>query len=64
MFKVTVVDMDRESHEHEGVIGYTWSDGVLVLKYGDGSSTMYNQGAWLEATVERVDNPQVVDYQI
>lgn len=65
MFKVMVMDSDREEHEYENVQGYSVPNGCLRLAQEDGSETLYAVGAWWEATVERVPDAQVKgDYQV
>lgn len=64
MYKVTVIDLDQEKHEYENVQGFHYPAGVLHLDFQDGSSTAFAPGQWLEVDVERMDNPQVGDYQL
>lgn len=58
MYKVTVIDIDREEHEYESIQDYIATSGALQIYHTDGSITLYAAGAWLEADVQRVDNPQ------
>ncbi len=55
MYKITVVNDDREEHEHENIVGYCTPGGALQLEYLDESLTIYAPGTWREATVERVN---------
>ncbi len=64
MYKITVIDLDQEEHEYENVSSYWFPAGGLQLNHTDGSSTIYAPGSWLEAAVQRVDNPQSEDYQV
>lgn len=58
MYKVTVIDQDREEHEYENVLEYGLIGGGFQLYHSDGSATVYAQGSWLEADVVSIGNPQ------
>lgn len=60
MFKITVLDQDREEHTYETVDSYSFMSGALQLYHADGSMTIYAPEAWLEIDIE----PKVEDYQV
>jgi len=64
MYKVLVVDRDRDEFEYETITDYLTIGGTLHLYHSDGSVTLYAPEAWLEAVVSPVGNPQVGDHQL
>lgn len=67
MYKVTVIDQDREEHEYENVECYRFILGALQLNHSDESITIYAPGVWLEMDVEsrpKVENGSIYGEQV
>jgi len=64
MYNITIIDQDGDRIEIEKISSYTLIQGGLQVYYEDGSVSLYAPGSWLEADLEPVGNPQVVDPQL
>jgi hypothetical protein len=63
MYNITIINRDADKIEIEGAEDYRLvSNGILIVEFSDGSTSIYAAGAWLEADIEPVDNWPMIRY--